>query len=82
VDVAIICAGNAEYATGYPGLMLRAMDPKHVIVSHWENFFGAPVPTYRAIALSNTGRLGAQLRAEQADAWVTPQPRARVVYHF
>lgn len=82
VDVAIICAGNAEYATGYPALMLREMDPKHVIVSHWENFFGAPVPTYRAIALSNTYRLGSQLRAEQEGAWVTPQPRARVVYHF
>jgi hypothetical protein len=80
VDVAIICAGNAEHATAYPTLLLRELKPRHVIVGHWEDFFRRPIPGYRSIALSNTQRLAAQLNAETKGAWVTPQPRARVVY--
>ena len=80
VDVAIICAGNADYATAYPSLLLRELKPRHVIVGHWEDFFRKRTPKHRSITFSNNDRLAAQLDAEKKGAWVTPQPRARIVY--
>ena len=82
VDVAIICAGNYGYATGYPTALLRALKPRHVIVGHWEDFFRPPLPVYQAIRLTDTYRLAERIRAEQNDAWVTPEPRASIVYRF
>ena len=82
VDVAIICAGNYGYATGYPTALLRALHPKHVIVGHWEDFFRAPLPVYQAIRLTDTYRLAARIEETQRGAWVTPEPRARIVYAF
>jgi hypothetical protein len=82
VDVAIICAGNYEYATAYPTALLRALHPKHVIVGHWEDFFREPLPAYEAIRLTDTYRLAAILEANQRGAWVTPEPRAKIVYRF
>lgn len=82
VDVAIICAGNYGYATGYPTALLRALKPKHVIVGHWEDFFRPPLPAYEAIRLTDTYRLAERIREQQRDAWVTPEPRATIVYRF
>ena len=82
VDVAIVCAGNYGYATGYPTALLQTLKPKHVIVSHWEDFFRAPLPAYEAIRLTDTYRLAALIEAKQHGAWVTPEPRARIVYLF
>lgn len=74
VDVAIICAGNYGYATGYPTALLRALKPKHVIVGHWEDVFRPPLPVYQAIRLTDTYRLAARIREYQQSAWVTPEP--------
>ena len=82
VDVAIICAGNYGYATGYPTALLQAIKPKHVVIGHWEDFFRPPLPAYEAIRLTDTYRLAALVEEKQHGAWVTPEPRARIVYRF
>ena len=82
VDVAIIAAGNYSYATSYPTALLASLKPKHVVVGHWENIFRSPLPLYTAIPLTDTYRLAARIEAEQHGAWVTPEPRAKIVYFF
>lgn len=82
VDVAIICAGNYGYATDYPTALLKELRPRHVIVGHWEDFFRPPVPSFQAIRFTDTYRLAARLQEMQQDAWVTPEPRTRIVYRF
>ncbi len=39
VDLAIICVASYQYVHGYPEAILTRLQPKHVILSHWENFF-------------------------------------------
>jgi len=82
VDVVIICAGNFDYATAYPTLLLRQLKPKHVVVGHWEDFFRAPLPAYQAIPLTDTYRLARRIQEEQHGAWVTPVPLASVLYRY
>jgi hypothetical protein len=82
VDVAIICAGNFGYATSYPTALLRTLQPKHVIVGHWEDFFRAPLPVYQPIRFTDTFGLARRIQEQQKGAWVTPEPRARIVYRF
>ncbi|HEU4995468.1 MAG TPA: hypothetical protein VFT29_11650 [Gemmatimonadaceae bacterium] len=82
VDVAIICAGNYGYATDYPSALLKELRPRHVIVGHWEDFFRPPIPSFQAIRFTDTYRLAARIQETQQDAWVTPEPRARIVYRF
>jgi len=82
VDLAIVCAGNFKKVPDYPTLLLAALRPKYVIVGHWEDFFRPPLPVYEAIRLTDTYRLAALVEEKQHGAWVTPVPRARIVYQF
>ena len=38
-DLAILCLAQWNYARGYPGDLLDVLRPRHVVVSHWDNFF-------------------------------------------
>lgn len=39
IDLAIIGAAQLEKDTTYPGSLLATIDPKYVMLVHWENFF-------------------------------------------
>ena len=39
VDLAILCMAQWNWVRGYPRQLLGALKPRHVIVSHWDNFF-------------------------------------------
>lgn len=82
VDVAIICAGNFENAEDYPSALLRNLSPKHVIVSHWENFFERAYPPIRGISFTDTKKLEQRIRTVMGDRWVTPEPMSRITYRF
>jgi beta-lactamase family protein len=82
VDVAIICAGNFGNARDYPTALLGHLNPKYVVVGHWENFFHAPLPPFEAIPFNSSSELARRLRRGANDNWVTPEPRARIVLRF
>ena len=39
VDVAILCAPTWELSEGYPGNILQRLKPRHIVASHYDNFF-------------------------------------------
>jgi hypothetical protein len=82
VDVAIICAGNFGNAQDYPSALLRNIRPKHVIVSHWEDFFEHAYPPIKGISFTDTKLLESRLRIVVGDRWVTPEPMARITYRY
>lgn len=56
VDLAILCIAQWNWACGYPADLLAALAPKHVIVSHWEDFFRCRGKPQRFVPLmSNDG---------------------------
>ena len=38
-DVAVLCLANWNHARRYPDALLKSIQPKHVLVAHFENFF-------------------------------------------
>ncbi len=38
-DLAILCMAQWKWVRGYPDELLAALRPRHVVVSHWDNFF-------------------------------------------
>lgn len=40
VDLAITCVGASDSAVDYPGPLLREVQPRYVVLGHWEDFFG------------------------------------------
>lgn len=49
IDLAILGAAQLERDTTYPGALLQALDPRAVMLVHWENF----VDDYRSTRLLN-----------------------------
>ncbi len=41
-DLAILAAAGHHEVCGYPQGILKWLEPKHLLVSHWENFFASP----------------------------------------
>jgi hypothetical protein len=82
VDLAIICAGNYQNATNYPGFLLGALKPKRVIVSHWEDFFRTLYPPFKGIFFNNVTDLAKSLRDHVPGQWVTPEPMAEMIYRY
>lgn len=40
VDVAIMCAASTDQVTSYPDALLRYLQPRLLLIGHWEDFFG------------------------------------------
>ena len=43
VDIAIVCVAGYSQVENYPEGIIRNLKPRHIIMSHWENFF-KPLP--------------------------------------
>lgn len=80
VDVAITCVASFENVEGYPDGVVRATDPRLVVLGHWEDFFrpqDAPLAP-----LPGTDVRGFVTRLERVlrpgAGWVLPAPGARI----
>jgi hypothetical protein len=82
VDVAIICAGNFGNARDYPTALLDHVKPRYVVVGHWENFFQSPLPPFEAIPFNSSSELAKRVSHGVDANWVTPEPRAHIVFRF
>lgn len=40
--IAIMTGANFDQAAGFPDILLAQLDPAHVVVMHWEDFFRSP----------------------------------------
>jgi L-ascorbate metabolism protein UlaG (beta-lactamase superfamily) len=58
-DLAILCMAQWKWVRDYPRDLLAVLRPRHVLVSHWDNFFAEARQTTRFVPnLSNAGVAG------------------------
>ncbi len=85
VDIAILCVPGFNYISGYPEDIIHALQPRHVILIHWEDFFRrlpSKAKNLRSVPLTNVNRfIYRMLTKLPADAgWTLPAPSATI--HF
>jgi L-ascorbate metabolism protein UlaG (beta-lactamase superfamily) len=80
VDVSIPCVASFNQVDGYPEQLMRYLEPHHVVLTHWDNFFRRQVPTPSAVPLLDTRAFAARLTAALPPGvqWHTPNPRQTV----
>lgn len=81
--IAIVSAGNFDWAPDYPRSLLRWFHPHTTILAHWETFFARHAPkgaTPTAIPGLRTALLSHLMNAgvPAGTPWVTPVPGATV----
>jgi hypothetical protein len=54
VDLALLCAPGWNFVSEYPNLLLAKLKPKHVVVTHYEDFFTKWHRTWRFVAVLST----------------------------
>lgn len=76
VDLAILCAPGYEEVDGYPEMLLERLEPAHVLVGHWEDFFRTRDEDLEAVPGTDLGgfieRMESALPYEAL--WAIPEP--------
>ena len=54
-DLAILCMASFKYVTNHPGGILSELKPRHVLVTHYENFSRDPQKSLRFVPLLSNG---------------------------
>jgi hypothetical protein len=85
VDIAIVCVAGYKEVKDYPeGIMLN-LKPRHVILSHWENFF-EPYPSssekLKVVPGTDTDKFIRRLiRSLPPDTgWTFPTPGSKIIF--
>lgn len=78
VDVAIVCAASFSQVQGYPEGILRAVDPRYVVVGHWEDFFISQEKPPRPVPMTDVAEFIARTERvlPEDSRWVLPRPHA------
>jgi hypothetical protein len=78
VDVAIVCAASFSQVQGYPEGILRAADPRYVVIGHWEDFFISQEKPPRPVPMTDVAEFVARAKRALPDGarWVLPKPHA------
>jgi len=80
VVVALMCVASFDQVPRYPEGLTEALQPRHVVLAHWENFFSRS-PTPRPLPFLDTRSFAARLSAAlpPGAGWHTPIPGKALV---
>lgn len=80
VVVALLCVASFDQVPRYPEGLMEALQPRHVILAHWENFFSHHLPP-RPLPFLDTRSFAARLSAALplGAKWHTPLPGRALV---
>ena len=81
VDLAIVCVAGYNQVKHYPESIIQELNPRYVILSHWENFFGhlpEDPEDLRTVPMTNTQRFLDRLKSvfPNDDRVLMPAPGA------
>jgi hypothetical protein len=80
IDVAVLCAATSSNVSNTPDSLLKILKPRHVILTHWEDFFrpqSLPLQLSRATDLDALRRSLDKSLAQSSD-WVMPLPQTTI----
>ncbi|MBW2578062.1 MAG: MBL fold metallo-hydrolase [Deltaproteobacteria bacterium] len=77
-DVAIVCAASFSQVEGYPEGVLRAVDPRYVVLGHWEDFFISQEKPPRPVPMTDVAEFVTRTERvlPENSRWVLPKPHA------
>jgi hypothetical protein len=81
IDALLLTAGNYRNAgRDYPTTLIKLLDPRYVVVGHWEDFFNPLTRLANAIPFQGFGALARRIATSisPGSAWATPLPGAVV----
>ncbi|HEV7237618.1 MAG TPA: hypothetical protein VGQ36_00130 [Thermoanaerobaculia bacterium] len=77
-DIAILCMASYDFVDGYPDVLLSSIKPRHIIISHYENFFSRSEGHWRFAPLLTNGKANAFFgRLKRIDYQNDPLPAAK-----
>lgn len=73
-DLAVICMASYDLVEGYPEKLLARLKPRHVLISHWEDFFSGGSDTWKFPPLFSNAKAAEFMRrldetVGSANAW-------------
>ena len=77
VDLAVICMASYHFIHDYPEVLLQALQPRHVVVSHFDDFFEAQDGAWTFVPLLTDGKANEfmrRMRDALRDAATPPRP--------
>lgn len=76
VDLAILCVASFTQVNNYPEGIIRHIQPKHIILGHWEDFFRKQGKPVKALRATNVGNFIKRLEAvlPEDSRWFLPKP--------
>lgn len=82
VDAALVCVASFSQVKDYPEALIRDLQPRSVVLEHWENFFRRRDESLQTVPFLNTEEFLIRLKsALPADAeWVAPKPGAHLSF--
>jgi hypothetical protein len=83
VDVAILCVASHDNARDYPRRVLGCVKPRHLVLGHWEDFFGNDPTRPEVLRLTDADTFLQKLEARDREAgtptpWFLPKPFAEM----
>ena len=84
VDLAILCAATSSYVRAAPDSLVRILQPRAVMVTHWESFFRSRLMPPAISHATNLRRFSRGLRRSLAPevGWLLPVPQATVRFRI
>ncbi len=74
VDLLVLCVASFDQVDDYPQWVIRNLKPRHILLSHWEDFFRPPDWPLAAVPLTDTAGFAARLPSDVG--WTTLAPGA------
>jgi L-ascorbate metabolism protein UlaG (beta-lactamase superfamily) len=82
VDLAVVCMASFNFIDDYPEALLRALQPRHVMLSHFEDFFSKQDGSWMFVPLMTDAKAHEfmkRMRAVMQKVTTPPRPPATVV---
>lgn len=81
-DLAVLCVASHRQVSDYPEGLLADLQPRHVVLAHWENFFRPPDEPLQAVFGIDPEAFVDKLESglPAGGDWTTPKPGAILRY--
>ncbi len=74
IDLAVLCVASFDQVERYPEWTIQDLQPRHILLAHWDDFFRSPDLSLSAVPLLDTKAFVARLPAHIP--WTTLKPGA------
>ncbi|XXF77230.1 MBL fold metallo-hydrolase [Myxococcaceae bacterium GXIMD 01537] len=82
VDVAILCVASHDNIEKYPAGVLDVLQPRQLVLGHWEDFFGNDPAHPEGVRLTDIDRFLGKLKDSAPGVpWFLPRPLAEMSFH-